>query len=123
MDAVRPCHTWLRPSSNDVREGKARGRAPGVSVWDRGLADVAEACALSSKTTGEAFGMTVDRCVELGRSQACVLAIVHDPLDDRQPEPGWDGHALLEGMDWPGSTKRSRRALREALVAEVVPIE
>ena len=124
QDAVRPSADWLRPTSADVREGKERGRTPGVSLWDRELASVEQACNLSGKRGGEAFGMTVARSIEIGRQHDRELAVVYDPLDEHEPTPGWQGHALLEGLHWPGKAqKRARKALREALVAEVVPVD
>lgn len=121
-DAVLPVDTWLRPTDSDVREGRARGRPAGLSVWEHERTTVEQAGLLVGKPSAEAFGMSVERCIEVGRRLDRSLAVVLDPLDDRAPQPGWSGHSLLEGLEWEGSTKRSRRALREAIVAEMIPV-
>lgn len=85
---------------------------------------MAQAGELAGKPDGEAFGMRVDQTLEIGRRHGHPLALVYDPLDEHEPKPGWQGHALLEGLHWPGKAhKQARRALREALVAEVIPVE
>lgn len=127
-DAVQPRAEWLRPTDADVQEGQRRGRSPGVSVWDRGLTTVSQACLLAAKSGGLAFGMTVARCLAIGREQQPErrLDIVSDPLDEQKSTPGWEGHALLEGLHWEGESKRAKRdrkALREAIIAELVVVE
>lgn len=99
-----------------------------MSVWERGLTRPTQAGVLAGKPSGMAFGMTVERCLAIGLEQRPErrLAIVSDPLDAHAPQPGWDGHALLEGLHWDGENKQAKRArkeLREAIIAELVPIE
>lgn len=53
QDAVLPVDTWLRPTSSDVREGRARGRPAGLSVWDRGGTTVEQAGLLWSRSANQ----------------------------------------------------------------------
>ena len=47
-----------------------------------------------------------------------LLAVVHDPAAQYRPQPGWDGHALIEGLARSaGEPKAKYRALRQRLVS------
>lgn len=122
-DSVIPIASWLRPTASDEQEARARDRTPGLSVWDREIIEIEPARALAGKPMADAFGMRVARTRQIGQTLGRSLQVVRDPLDDRTDQPGWDGHCLLEGLHWDGSSKRERRTLREAVVAEVVPVE
>ena len=76
------------------------------------------------KSQGLAFGMLVGRALEIGRSAAVELAVVRDPLEEKAPAQGWDGHALLEGLSRPaGASKLTFRKLRAALAEACQLIE
>lgn len=105
-DAELPLPRWFEPSSGDVKEGALRGRPPGLSVWDRGRATADEVRQLIPRPEARAFGLKVERCKHIGQSHQRELAVVADPLDARQPEPGWDAHSLIEGLKRPPAVAR-----------------
>ncbi len=122
--AVLPDPLWFRPTSEDVEEAAERGRVPGLSVWDRALTEVAEARVLARKPRGSGFGMTVARAKALGAEAEMSLGVVRDALYQESPKPGWDGHALLEGLHRPaGAPKQRYRDLRASLAEVCVPVE
>jgi hypothetical protein len=111
-DAELPLPRWFEPSSGDVEEGAARGRPPGVSVWDRARATVENARQLTQRPQGMAFGLRVGSCKSIGQRHQRELAVVADPLEARQTEPGWDAHSLLEGLKRPpGVTRQAHKDL------------
>ncbi|MBN1209976.1 MAG: hypothetical protein JXB05_34310 [Myxococcaceae bacterium] len=115
-DAELPLPRWFEPSSGDVEEGERRNRPPGLSVWDRDRATVENARQLTQRPQGMAFGLKVGFCKSLGQHHQRELAVVADPLDARQPEPGWDGHSLVEGLKRPpGGTRQAHKDLLMAL--------
>lgn len=115
-DAVLPTSGLFRPSSDDEAEGKERGRPPGLSVWDRGRTTVEQAQHLADKPESEAFGLLAERVRQIGVSQGLNLDVWYDALDERESEPGADGHALIEGLARPeGKPKKTYRDVRRKL--------
>lgn len=115
-DAELPLPRWFEPSSGDVKEGELRNRPAGLSVWDQGRATVENARQLTQRPRGMAFGLEVSSCKRIGQVHGRELAVVADPLDARAPEPGWDGHSLIEGLKRPpGVDRQAHRDLLSAL--------
>lgn len=98
------------PSSGDKREAEARGREPGVSVWDlqRTSTDQAHRLRYAPEPPPagiRAFAATVSAMREVGRQRQRQVDVVADPLpEDRGP--GADGHALIEGIKRPPDVPR-----------------
>lgn len=107
-DAELPLPRWFEPSSGDVKEGEARGRPPGLSVWDRERATVGEARQLVGRPQGLSFGLKVGLCKSTGLCHQRELAVISDPLEARQPAPGWDAHSLIEGLKRPPGVDRTK---------------
>ena len=123
-DNVLPDPLWLNPTSEDISEGADRGREPGLSVWDRARTSVRQGQLLANKNDGEAFGMLVSTCLAVGGRHGRCLALVRDPLEDQQSQTGWDGHALLEGLQRKtGEAKLLLRDLRSELVENLRRLE
>ena len=116
-DAEQPLPGWFEPSKGDVEEGQRRGRPPGLSVWDRQRARVEEVRNLVNRPQSLAFGLKVEECVAIGQRHGRQLAVVADSLDERNPAPGWDAHALIEGLKRPpGTGKREHQEMLSDLV-------
>ncbi|HYO71366.1 MAG TPA: hypothetical protein VEU33_35335 [Archangium sp.] len=105
-DAQLPLPRWFEPSSSDVKEGELRGRPPGLSVWDRSRASASEVRQLIPRPQARAFGLKVEHCKQIGQRHQRELSVVADPLDARQPAPGWDAHSLIEGLKRPPAVMR-----------------
>jgi hypothetical protein len=107
-DAVLPLPAWLEPTKRDVEEATQRGRRPGLSVWDEAFTRTDEARVVSGRPDGIAFDLAVQDCRETGQRHDREIDVVADPLDDRAPEAGWEGHALIEGIKRPPGVDRQR---------------
>jgi hypothetical protein len=67
---------------------------------------------LTQRPREMAFGLNVGHCKSIGQRHRRELAVVADPLDARQPEPGWDGHCLIEGLKRPpGGDRQAHKDL------------
>lgn len=123
---VLPLPDWLRPTKADEEEGARRGRLPGLSVWDHALSTTAQGRRLSGRgASALAFSAAVADLVERAHTfagGAVPLDLVRDPLLDHRPEPGWEGHALVEGLArLPGQPKSRYKELRSAMVDAFYP--
>ncbi len=121
---VLPLPAWLRPTRADVQEAEARGRRPGLSVWRRDYTKVVEARKLANKPRGLAFTVQAGGCRRVGSRAGIDVDVVADPLHAARPAPGWDGHALVEGLARPpGAARSTYRNLRAALAERFRPWE
>lgn len=128
VGAPMPNADIWEPSSEDKRDAEARGRVPGVSVWEQGRASTDQARRLrfapEPPPAGvRAFAATVSALREVGRRHQRPMEVLADPLpEDRGP--GADGHALVEGLKRPAGVPRPehKRMLDDLLrVLEEIP--
>ncbi|MCP4679614.1 MAG: hypothetical protein GY854_29800 [Deltaproteobacteria bacterium] len=116
-----PNEKFFVPSSTDVKEGKKRGRRPGLSAWDRELTTPDQAKTLMfnptpSKAKLAVFGLITGTIRNIGQQAGVELDVVADPLTTRH-EPGADGHALIEGLKRPpGGDRLLYKGVRDDLV-------
>jgi hypothetical protein len=84
-------------------------------VFDVTRASVGEVRALLSRPDDVAFGCSVAEIKAIGAKWARVLEVVYQPLEARAPTPGWDAHALIEGLRRvpPVEKKNQRQLLTE----------
>jgi hypothetical protein len=117
---VLPLPDWLIPTSADKEEATQRGRIPGLSVWDRKGCAVKDARALSNRSNNRPFFARVGDLRAVGTQVLPApynVDVVTDPLLDHKPKPGWDAHALIEGLARPdGESRQTWRKLRERAV-------
>jgi len=128
----KPDSEWLRPTSDDKEEAKERGRVPGLSCWQSDGTGPATARALVGRSVEDvAFEANVGairRVAALVASAqnepAIQVEVLHDPAERYRPEPGWEQHAVIEGLDRPPMAKKSAyTTLRSALVGCFEPLD
>lgn len=121
---VLPLPEWLAPNQRDKAEAERRRRRAGLSVWDHDRATVHEARTLAEMAGALAFAVTTQACRDAGNAQSLPVDVVRDPLDGDRPKPGWDAHALIEGLSAPkGVDGAPYKRLRSALVDQFVPAD
>jgi len=108
--ATLPLPHWLRPTTEDVEEGKRIGRPPGLSTWDAGVTTKTQAAAFlhnATPTPWKAFQTRVGAVRDLACKRVRSLDVLTDPLDDLRP--GAEGHCRIEGLQRPtGMLKRTQ---------------
>lgn len=107
--AVLPLPQWLEPSPQDVEEAGKSGRPPGITVWDASRTSAEQARALSGKPDGRAFAAQVKQCMKVAVDHARPIAVVADPVDEKMPSAGWEGHALIEGLRRPPALQNGKK--------------
>ena len=122
---THPDPDWLIPTSKDKEEAARRGRVPGLSVWDTHRCRLSQARKLAERPHDHAYVAHVAALRGVAASllpPSHPLDVVTDPLTARRGEPGWDGHALIEGLARPaGAPKQVWTELRERLTAHFRP--
>lgn len=119
---VLPLPEWLAPNSADIAE-TAPGRVAGVSAWDSARTTTGQARAMTTRPDALAFGAVVGALRGAGAALGVAIDVVADPAEQFAPQPGWDGHALIEGLQRPvGASRQTFTALRQALVGSFVPL-
>jgi hypothetical protein len=113
--AVLPLPQWLEPTHQDIEEAQKSGRPPGITVWDASLTNVEQARLLSGKPEGRAFAAQVTSCKKVAADHARQIAIVADPVDEKKPSPGWEGHALIEGLRRPAGLNNGKKLQQDFL--------
>lgn len=115
-DFREPKPEVFKPNSRDIEEGAARGRPPGVSVFDCSGCSVADAVLIRTRQGGRPLGevialkIGVDDVRRIGRAYNPAVDVVADPIETSEGRvldlPGADAHALIEGLH---EVDRSRR--------------
>ncbi len=116
--ALFPVGEAFRPSSDDHAEALRCDRRVSVSVWNRAMTTVDQACAFRHGTLVRPYLLNVDAV----RAISEVIDVVEDPLLD-DIWPGADAHCGILGLDRnPGESKGSHRNRLEAVAELAVPI-
>jgi hypothetical protein len=116
---VLPDPQWLRPTSADEREAAERGRVPGLSGWELGLTTPEQAAELSDQPGGRVFGVKAGALRRTALEKDIPIDVLHDPADVLAPRPGWDGHAIMEGLARPERAEDRPPALAELTKRQV----
>ena len=120
-----PTGDAFRPTDEDKKEARERGRAVRVSVWDLSLTTIPQARAFRLTRDGQrSFCLQVASVIkvrnEWNETRLCVVA---DPRPDHEG-PGADGHCGIEGLDKPPQGRKViQRALLDALAREVIEVD
>ena len=115
--ATLPLSDWLVPTRSDKTAGDARGRPAGLSGFDRELCPLKTARELLARHHDFAFGATVSELKEIGMARSRQLEVVFLPLAHKEPQAGWEGHVLIEGLRRPDAgEKKAQKDLLEAVL-------
>lgn len=114
---VYPLPNWLAPTREDRDEAESRGRRPGLSVWDHARTTPDQARDMTDRPDEPAWCARVGPLLDKGRDHGVLIDVVRDPAEHLRPQPGWDGHSLIEGIARPpGAPKARYKALRASLI-------
>lgn len=119
-----PHPEWLRPTDTDVAEAQTSRRRPGLSIWVVGLVTPGQARAIAGRPPNPSKEPAFEASMADVRAASHPFPIeaVHDPDPTHAPQPGWHGHALLEGLHRPsGESKAAYRSLRARIVGVFLP--
>ena len=115
--ATLPLAGWLSITKSDKQAADARGRAPGLSCFDRELCPVKTAKELLSRYDDLAFGATVTALKAVATTHERQLEVVYQPRTEKAPQPGLDAHVLIEGLSRPeGGVRKAQNDFLEAIV-------
>lgn len=103
-----PLRSWLALTTEDKTKATARGREPGLSGFDQTMTSADQAVALLGWAASASFGTTVSVWKQTGARFELEVLAVYLPLMDKQPQPGWEGHVLVEGLRRPPGYERAR---------------
>lgn len=135
-----PKPEWLEPTAEDQKDGEARGRPPGLSVWDEAVASLDDACwfrGMERDAGVRSFSIQVAAALAVGQRHARELTVVCDPESIDQDAARWrtlteerqqhlvdaaQGHSLIEGLRRPaGGARKPHRSLLLALTEAFKP--